>query len=58
MVHEVLHHEQRVGFFLSWEAEQAREEAASQLEMNNMWEVRGVEVLGWQSWSREGREHY
>lgn len=44
--------------FLSWEAEQAQEEAASQLEMNNMWEVRGAEVLGWQGWSREGREHY
>lgn len=45
MVHEVLHHEQRA-FFLSWEAEQSREEATSQQEMSNMWKVQGVEVLG------------
>lgn len=32
--------------FLSWEAEQSREEATSQLEMSNMWKVQGVEVLG------------
>lgn len=35
VVHEVLHHGQR-GFFLSWEAEEAWEEAASQLEMNSV----------------------
>lgn len=45
MAHEVLHHEQRV-FFLSWEAEQVREEATSELEMNNMWKLWGVDVLG------------
>lgn len=33
-------------FFLSWEAEQVREEATSELEMNNMWKLWGVDVLG------------